>query len=284
MTTAHWRALLPLFLAMLLLAPGAGAAKQKKPAAAPPLLRWEQPMKVAIVRGSDKACEPTCPEWIMAEGMIDAKTPALIQSAVVKARARSGGAGPVVILHSNGGNILAALQIGYFLRAQNVATAVGKTKYKDCDPFDATCTPGGGEGIYLGKLISGPASCLSACPLILAGGIKRLAGSESYVGVHRWSTEADPGKRPGAIYKVPKSDTSWDKVVRKMMSDYLVSMDISLDVVADMNKTPFASMKYYDLRQRVKLKLVTGSAAARSLTSPKICSADKPAPHCVRRN
>ena len=96
-------------------------------------------------------------------------------------------------------------------------------------------------------------------------------------------TDPEPGKPRKPIYKVPKTETPWDSVVRKMMSDYLVSMGISLDVIADMNKTPFAKMKFYDLRQRVTLKLVTGSASARSLAQGKICSSESPPPQCVKR-
>ena len=276
------RLMLSFFLCLSLLSATAEAAKKKK-AVAPALPRWEQPMKAVIVRSSEKGCEPTCPEWIMAEGMITAQTPRDIQAILAKAKARNGGAQPVIVLHSGGGNILAALQIGYFLRAQGVATAVGKTAYKGCDPFKTACTPPDVEGIYRGKLASEPASCLSACPLVLAGGSKRLAGSESYVGVHRWSTDPEPGKPRKPIYKVPKTDTPWDGVVRKMMADYLTAMGISLDVIADMNKTPFAKMKFYDLRQRVALKLVTGSASARSLAQGKICSSAIPPSHCVKR-
>ena len=283
MPTIAARLLLSLFLCLSLLPATAEAAKKKKTAEARPLLRWEQPMKTVIVRSSEKGCEPTCPEWIMAEGMIVAQTPAEIQSILAKAKQRSGGAQPVIVLHSGGGNILAALQIGYFLRAQGVATAVGKTNYKGCDPFDTKCTPPDTDRIYRGKLVSGPASCLSACPLILVGGTKRLAGSEAYVGVHHWGSEAEPGKPRKPIHKVPKTETPWDGVVRKMMANYLSSMGISLDVIADMNKTPFASMKFYDLRQRVKLKLVTGSIGAQSLAKGKLCSSAKPPPNCVKR-
>ena len=38
------------------------------------------PMRFVVVRSSGVGCEPYCPEWLSAEGKIEAGTPALLKS------------------------------------------------------------------------------------------------------------------------------------------------------------------------------------------------------------
>lgn len=272
-------------MSVLLLAAGAAhaAEKAKRKAVPGPRPSFDQPMQVVIVRSSEKGCEPTCPEWIMAEGMITAETLKAFQQTLVQARLRTGGAALPVILHSTGGNILAALQIGYFLRAQSVDVAVSQTAYAGgCGPFGITCSAPGEGGVYRGRLVTRNAHCLSACPLILASGTRRLASGDTVVGVHHWGYEVPPGKDKKPRFKAKKQDTPWDGVVRKMMSDYLTSMGISLDVVSDMNKTPFTAMKLYNSKRRKALKLVSEAGSADSVAAIKLCKQETPATSCVR--
>ena len=81
------------FLALLLIllasaVPGESQAAKRKQSITQDILTT--PMKVVIVRSSDKACEPYCPEWIMAEGMITSQTPAVFINVYLKAKARAG--------------------------------------------------------------------------------------------------------------------------------------------------------------------------------------------------
>ncbi len=272
-------------MSVLLLASGSalGAEKAKRKVVPGPKPSFDLPMQVVIVRSSEKGCEPTCPEWIMAEGMITAETPKAFQQTLVQARLRTGGAALPVILHSAGGNILAALQIGYFLRAQGADVAVSQTAYAGgCGPFGITCSAPGEGGVYRGRLVTRNAHCLSACPLILASGIRRLASGDTVVGVHHWGYEVPAAKDKKPRFKAKKKETPWDGVVRKMMSDYLTSMGISLDVVSDMNKTPFTAMKLYNTRHRKALKLVSEPGGADSVTAVKLCKQKTPAASCVR--
>jgi hypothetical protein len=63
-----------------------------------------------------------------------------------------------VLLHSTGGSVQDALEIGRFLRAQGAATAV-----------------------QAGRV------CLSACPYIFASGVDRRAHVDAFIGVHQHS-------------------------------------------------------------------------------------------------
>lgn len=240
---------------------------------------FDQPMQVVIVRSSEKGCETSCPEWIMAEGMITGETPKLIAEVYERAKQRNGGKPSPVILHSSGGNIIAALQIGHFLRARSVDVAVGQTLYSGCGPFKAKCSTPAADGAYRGQLLSRGAVCLSACPLILAGGVRRLAGIDAAVGVHHWGYEL-PGP-DGKVAAAPaRRDPAWDGVVRNMISGYLTTMGISRDVVSDMDKTPFASMMFYDFKRRKQLKLVTDTANVERVISAKACKSSSAESFC----
>ncbi|TIS94081.1 MAG: hypothetical protein E5W87_34205, partial [Mesorhizobium sp.] len=62
-------------------------------------------MRFVVVRSSAPGCEPICPEWISAEGSIEAGTPALFKRTL---KALGGRKLPVVV-DSPGGNVEAAL-------------------------------------------------------------------------------------------------------------------------------------------------------------------------------
>ena len=256
------RAMLAVLLLIALAFAGMAEASRRKD----PL---EQPMKVVLVRSSDAACEPTCPEWIMAEGAINAHTAEDFVKIYLKAQGRMAGARPPVILRSPGGNIIAALQIGYFLRARGFDVGVGTTIYTGCAPFAAACQlPAADDGVYRGHLTLAPAYCLSACPLILAAGAKRLAGPEAMLGIHHWGYDYGKGR---VKYVKTKNAVAWDGAVRRMISDYLAAMGNAGAMVAIMDDTPFASLHPFTVAQRKAIGLVSGAGGARLLTAVALC-------------
>lgn len=264
------------FLVLLALLLGASAAQA---VAEKPKPSSELPMKVVIVRSSEPACEPICPEWIMAEGMITSETPVLFAKLFQQLGERK----LPIIIHSPGGSIIAAIQIGYIIRARKLDVAVGRTNYEGCEPFGRKCTAGGGDtGHYRGRVVSHKAYCLSACPLILASGSARLAGIDAVVGVHKWQFDAMPGTSPKKqSSKKSKPDPGWDGVVRRMITDFLDKMGNSAALVGDMEKAPFTSINLLDMKRRQKLDLITRPEGAQALTDQKLCAAFPPAGHCM---
>ncbi|TIU85827.1 MAG: hypothetical protein E5W03_09965, partial [Mesorhizobium sp.] len=90
-------------------------------------------MQFAFVRSNAPGCEPTCPEWISAEGAIQADTPALFRRVL---KILNGRKLPIVV-NSPGGDVNAALTLGRLIRKNKLDIAVGKTQ---CDRSVSSCT------------------------------------------------------------------------------------------------------------------------------------------------
>ena len=141
----------------------------------PPRPRGDPPMRIVRVMSSDPACEPNCPEWISAEGMILPGTAGAFRKAILDL----GGRRLPVLISSHGGSLGAALQMGELIRERRLAVAVARTQIANCPERTPAC-PGA-----RGQAITGGAFCASACPLILAAGVERLVGPVPMVGVHQ---------------------------------------------------------------------------------------------------
>ena len=149
-------------------------------------------MRFVVVRSSAPGCEPNCPEWISAEGAIAAGTPALLKRTLKTLGRRK----LPIIVNSPGGNVDAALQLGRIIRKNKLDIAIGKTEFSDCWPGMTDCRANDGKGAaYFGTATDGGAMCNSACPLMFAGGVRRVVGSWAYLGVHQITTTYFPTKR-----------------------------------------------------------------------------------------
>lgn len=130
-------------------------------------------MRFVVVRGSNPLCNPDCPEWISAEGVITSQTlPKLRQLLATLGDRRL----PVVI-SSRGGDLSGALAAGRLIRERRLDVAVGRTDFVDCDPRAWNCLAK--EGAYAGLSIDAGVECDTACALMLAGGARRLVGPQA---------------------------------------------------------------------------------------------------------
>lgn len=140
----------------------------------------DKPMQVSIVRLDQPGCEPTCVEWIMAQGRIENATPAEFKKVFNKL----GKSRLPVLVDSPGGVVDAGLAIGRLIRAKGLDVAVTKTVLAPCDPKDAECRKLKAKGILLGKPEARISRCASSCAFVLAGGVRRYVGPWTVVGVH----------------------------------------------------------------------------------------------------
>jgi hypothetical protein len=169
-----WRAGILLTLTVLLAAPEIAQARSSRPPATPREL-LQEPMRFERVHGDDPACQPDCPEWIVAQGKIEKDS----APAFARMIAGLGGRRLPILINSPGGSAPDAMAMGRLIRARHLAVAVARTELGPCGSPAASC------GQRFGKAIAFGAVCASACPLLLAGGVERYVSPVAYIGVHQ---------------------------------------------------------------------------------------------------
>jgi hypothetical protein len=287
-------------VAVLAVIAGALAAGLQ-PAAAGGREPWGQPMTVSIVRSDEKACEPLCPEWIMAEGEITAATPALF----AKVLAATGQLRLPVVIRSPGGDMDAAIAIGRMIRQRGLDVGVGWTQYGGCGLRDTGCRPqADGQGFYRGHVVDGRAFCNSACPLVLAAGRSRYAHLYTFVGVHqvrtKWTKEILTYRERYRIVNGQKTviekklvkrapvqtfeKSGIDEQLTEMLTDYFRDMGVDPAIIGEMNKAPPSGI--FRLRPSVmaELALTTTREPVSSATAASVCGGKAPADYCVPAN
>lgn len=255
------------------------------------------PMRFVVVRSSATGCEPNCPEWISAEGAIEAETPAKLKR-VLKTL---GGRRLPIVVNSPGGSVEAAILLGRTIRKNKLDVAVGATKFVGCWPGMEDCRTNDGKGAaYFGIASDDGAMCNSACPLMFAGGVRRLVGSWAYLGVHQITTtyrrqqlyyrttyRIVHGKKKIISSKViSRTDAGtyqtyeMSKAVERRLSAYLREMGVAQGVLDAMKATPASDIRRIALHDMMTMKLVTSTDTVDLLTSGSLCMPDKSVPSC----
>ncbi|TIV24373.1 MAG: hypothetical protein E5W02_03390 [Mesorhizobium sp.] len=245
-------------------------------------------MQFAFVRSNAPGCEPTCPEWISAEGAIQADTPALFRRVL---KILNGRKLPIVV-NSPGGDVNAALTLGRLIRKNKLDIAVGKTQ---CDRSVSSCTTYS-EGViihYLGDSFAAGAMCNSACPLMFAGGVRRLVGEQAFLGVHQITTTYVRTRRQyrttyrvvhGKKYMITTETITQDnaggyktykmsKSLEKKLAGYFSEMGVEKSVLATMKNTPASAIHQLELQNMLRAKLVTSLDSLDLVTGAGICQA-----------
>lgn len=245
------------------------------------------PMRFAVVRSNAIGCEPNCPEWISAEGAIEAGTPAQLKRVLKTLGHRK----LPIIVNSPGGNVDAALQLGRIIRKNKLDIAVGTTKFSDCWPGMKDCRANDGKGAaYFGIASDGGAMCNSACPLMFAGGVGRVVGGWAYLGVHQITTTHFRTTRQyrttyrvvrGKKYKITTETVTQDnvgyktyemsKAIERRLSAYLREMGVERGVLDRMKATPASDIRQIALDDMLTMKLVTSRDSLDMLTQAGIC-------------
>ncbi|MDX8529893.1 hypothetical protein RFM41_11110 [Mesorhizobium sp. VK25A] len=251
-------------------------------------------MRFAVVRSSAPGCEPNCPEWISAEGTIEAGTPALLKRLLKTL----GGRRLPIVVNSPGGNVEAALQLGRLVRKNKLDIAVGITEFSGCSPGMENCRDNDAKSQpYSGVAHDSGAMCNSACPLMFAGGIRRVVGEWAYLGVHQITTTY---QREKLLYRTTyrvlngkkkiistrivsrKNAGSYktyemSKAVEKRLSAYLKEMGVEQGVLSVMKATPASDIRQIEPHDMLEMKLVTSLDSLDLLTERTICQR-QPAP------
>jgi hypothetical protein len=267
---------------------------------AKPANPFDLPMQFVIVRSAAGYCEPDCPEWIYGEGQIDATTPKLFRAVLKKAGDRKL---PLVLL-SPGGNVISAVEIGRIIRKRGMSVEIGYTRFGACRPRDHGCKSDGvQDGEFKGIVMANGAFCWSACPLILAGGERRISSAVALTGVHQVTTVYQrervyyrekyrivDGERKVVSRKEvrrkkagTKVTTRLPKATRTLLVSYFREMGISKTLLDAMLSTPPDKIRRLEPEEMLKMNLITEIAAADLLTNPMLCIRDDAPAYCITR-
>ena len=235
-------------LALLgLLAAGLAAEADLRP---PTRMRGTPPMRFVRVVSAESGCAPNCPEWLSAEGQIEPGAAADLAKALEGLNGRR----LPILIHSPGGSVVDAVAMGKLVRAKGLAVAVARTLITNCSERAPRCPSGPGTAI------TGGARCASACVLVLAGGVERLIGPASLIGVHQITTTVRETEDMAHLTSARKVYEQLD--VDAEVSAYLAAMGVGDPVMALMRKTPAASVRWLSLAELKASHLATSALDA----------------------
>jgi hypothetical protein len=275
-------------LAALLVAP---AAAQSDPS---------DPMQFLLVHGVGGICgtEGHCPDWISAEGQIMADTPRKLR----KLLRRLGGRRLPIIVSSRGGDVRAAMEMGYMLRKRKLAIAVGRTRSRSCSVAIPLCDAGKArDGSVKGEVFSLGAVCFSACPLFFAGGTERVASPYALIGVHQITTtyreirvqyrteyETVNGRRKvlskrevGRQFVGKHDTTKLGKAQKARLVGFLEEMGVDRSVFDLMLGTEPSSIHIIEEMDALALRVTTQLASADELVAARDCKAKQSITDCA---
>ena len=147
------------------------------------------PMSFSVVRSDDPRCEPLCPEWIYAEGVIVTATSGIFERFLEKTKSRN----LPIVIRSDGGHPLAAMILGRSIRKHGMTVATGATHFADCSTSKFFCRSQiDRQGRYRGRVVEENNYCNGSCILVLAAGKSRFAGRAKEVRVQKLHSEETP--------------------------------------------------------------------------------------------
>lgn len=256
------------------------------------------PMQFMLVHADPSSgnCRPEgCMDWIAAEGIIDARSPADLR----KLLASIGNRKLPVIINSIGGNVAAAMEIGEIIRKHSLSVAVGGTKLQSCPSGQPLCGDGWHAGAK-GVTYSAGARCLSACPFVLAAGVRRVVSPFAIVGVHQIKTIYDQERIVyrmryqivnGKKHLISRQEisrkfvglhdsTKLSKSQRSKFLAYFKEMGVDRSILdMALSATP-SSMRLLTPDEAMKIGLMSDQASTDDLIKAGACTAGKPFSTC----
>lgn len=270
------RLIYPVLLGLI----GDGAAAE--PQAAPP--QSNDPLKFQIVREAKPGCEPSCAEWIAAEGKFVGASVRELEKVLAQAGKRR----LPIVIHSPGGDIDAAQAMGRVMRARRIDVAVGRTILKPAP----LAPPRRDDGVLRGEAQSYGGWCASACSLFIAGASRRFIAPTARVGVHDfhagdrkliWTQRFYRDKIWRVGDRVVRREREWlaDKQHTQVLHDdpeyhahiesgveaYLRKMGVSEPIPKLMAATPYASIHVLTRSELMESRLLTNEGGVELLVA-----------------
>jgi hypothetical protein len=192
--------------------------------------------------------------------------------------------------------------MGLIIRRAGLSVAVGGTRAEGCSLAEPLCAAARRkDGSMAGEIYSSGAVCLSACPLLLAGGVRRIVGPFALVGVHQitttyrevrvqYRTEYEMlngkkkiiSKREVGRKMIGKHDTTkLDGKQKAALIAYLKKMGIDADIFDLMMSADPQSIRLLTQDEAERLKMITELSSADQLALVGSCDKDKTIAVCA---
>jgi hypothetical protein len=202
-------------------------------------------MRLVRVVSADPSCKPNCPEWLSAEGQIMPGSAKAFADAIANLKGRR----LPILVNSPGGSVADAGAMGELIREKGLAVAVARTFITNCPDAAQKCPDGPGSAI------TGGAMCASACVLVLAGGVERLASPSARIGVHQITTLVS--ETEGLAHLKSTRKIYEQRGVDAAVEAYLDAAGVGDPVMTLMRKTWAASIRWLSPAELKASRLLT---------------------------
>lgn len=178
-------------------------------------------------------------EWISAIGIITKNTPREFLEFVKELNYS-----PTIYFASNGGNLIAGLELGEIIRDKGYSTNIGYTKTTSNEEF--------GADRYKALVFDG--SCLSACAYAYLGGVRRDIYEKSKYGLHQ---HYDQNSLENFDTKTASQlDRTFDQIVTGLILEYAIKMDINPKVVSTASLQTPDGIHYLSKKEMVNWNVI----------------------------
>lgn len=257
----------------------------------------DKEMRFVVVRSAEPGCEPVCPEWISAEGEITRRSDDRLRETLRKLGKRR----LPIVINSPGGSVEAAMAMGKIIRERKLDVALGRTTFLGCQPAQKDCKLNDGRGAsYYGLPQTLGVFCNSACPLVLAGGVHRVADPDTYIGLHQVTTTFTKtkvtyqtryrivkGKRRVISKKVVRRENTgsyttyeMNASMEKQLRRYLEGLGVDPNLVERMKQTSANSIGYLPHVDSNTAKLTERSQRLSALVASSACKSVPASSNC----
>jgi hypothetical protein len=159
--------------------------------------------------------------WISASGPVTETTAADFEAFAGSSDLR----GTLIVLDSEGGSVLSALEFGRAIRRRGMATTVGKTTKVMCP-----------DGTVSHSTLSSKADCESMCAFILIGGVHRFVPAEARILVHQiWLGSK---RRRSLENQYTANEVSLVQRDLASLARYTIEMGVSIELIEAASRVP----------------------------------------------
>lgn len=233
---------IPFIFVLSVCAIGSAAVAQTSPEparkdTAAPNTALTAPIEFYLAHGDANACGPGCSEWIAAEGKIDLGAADRFRRLLRTLADRR----PPIFLHSPGGKLTEALEIGQLIRDKKFEVSVGHTVPVGCatDKQSASsCEARKRAGQAVEAEISPTLyACNSGCVYILAAGVVRRVPPWVKLGIHDMGVDSTSSALRGAALTMAM------RLFHTRLRNYLRTMGIDDALFSASLATPFETVR-----------------------------------------